>query len=225
MKKILVALIAVIAVVAVAVPMALAGSAPKATGDVDWAYGAVTGNVTFNAQGTTTDAKGQLQYTDSSGNYLNGVVTCFKQVDAKTAVFSGTITDGSPGYLTPANPYFIAKVVDNGTPGKAGPDQIAVWANAGGTNCAADPIHGTLPTLQAATSSSTSTRNYQFHPGEGRNTRPLTLMQGSRFNPLARSLSKQPSRGTSISNVPLTRSRLRWATGDDARRCTRPDVG
>ena len=50
----------------------------------------------FQRQGTTKDAKGQLSYTDSTGNYLNGVVTCFNQVDAKTAVFSGTITDGSP---------------------------------------------------------------------------------------------------------------------------------
>ena len=124
--------------------MALAGSAPKATGDVDWAYGAYTGNVTFNAQGTTTDAKGQLEYTNNTGNFLNGVVTCFKQVDAKTAVFSGKITDGSPDYVAPANPYFIAKVVDNGTPGKAGPDKIAIYANAGGTNCAADPIDDDL---------------------------------------------------------------------------------
>jgi hypothetical protein len=135
-KKILVALLTAVVAVGIAVPMALGASAPKATGGVDWVYGASTGHVSFNAQGTTTDAKGQLSYTDSTGNYLNGVVTCFKQVDSKTAVFSGTITDGSPSYLTPANPYFIAKVVDNGTPGTAGPDQIAVWANQGPTSCA-----------------------------------------------------------------------------------------
>jgi hypothetical protein len=139
-KNILVALIAVVAVVAVAVPMALAASAPKATGNVDWVYGAYTGNVTFTAQGTTTDAKGQLDYTNNTGAFLHGVVTCFKQVDAKTAVFSGKITDGSPDYVAPANPYFIAKVVDNGTPGKAGPDTIAVFANDGGTDCSVDPI-------------------------------------------------------------------------------------
>jgi hypothetical protein len=139
-KRILVALIAVVALGGVAVPMALGASAAKATGDVDWVYGAYTGHVNFNAQGTTTDAKGQLAYTNSAGAYLNGVVTCFKQVDAKTAVFSGTITDGSPDYMTPANPYFIAKVVDNGTPGTAGPDTIAVFANDGGRDCSIDPI-------------------------------------------------------------------------------------
>ena len=59
-------------------------------------------------------------------------------------MFSGKITDESPGYLTPADPYFIAKVVDNGMPGTAGPNRIAVWANVGGTDCLQDPIHDDL---------------------------------------------------------------------------------
>ena len=104
---------------------------------MDLTYGTATGNVTFDAQGTTTSAKGQLAYTDSSGAYLNGVVTCFSMV-GKTAVFSGTITSGSPGYMV-ANPYFVAKVVDGSTSGAAA-DKIAVWANVGGTDCSGDPI-------------------------------------------------------------------------------------
>ena len=136
MKRLLLAAVAVVAIGA-AVPAALAAPAPKATGDVDWSYApsATTGHVSFNAQGTITDAKGELVYSDSTGGQLHGVVTCYKQVNATTAVFSGKITDGSPGYVAPADPYFVAKVVDNGTPGTAGPDKIAVWANAGPRSC------------------------------------------------------------------------------------------
>ena len=87
------------------------------------------------------NAKGQLAATDGiPGGFLNGVVTCFKQIDSKTAIFSGTITDGSSYYMVGANPYFKAKVVDNGTPGKAGPDTISIYANTGGTDCSDDNI-------------------------------------------------------------------------------------
>ncbi len=55
-------------------------------------------------------------------------------------MFSGTITGGNPFYLTSPNPYFIAKVVDNGTPG-AGADKIAVYANHGDA-CSGD-VFGT----------------------------------------------------------------------------------
>ena len=100
-------------------------------------FGANTGHVSFTAQQTSPyfDGKGQLVYSDSLGGYLHGVVTCFNQVGDHAAVFSGVITDGSPDYMAPPNPYFIAKVVDNGTPGTAGPDQIAVWANEGPHSC------------------------------------------------------------------------------------------
>ena len=138
MKRILLIGLAALVAVSIAVPVALGASAPKATGNVDWVYGpAVTGNVTFDAQGTTTDAKGQLAYTNSVGQFLNGVVTCFKKIDSKTAVFSGTITDGSPVFT--ANPYFVAKVVDNGSSGAAGPDTIAVFVNDVPQNCSVDP--------------------------------------------------------------------------------------
>jgi hypothetical protein len=110
-----------------------------ATGNVDWVYdpNGSTGNVTFTAHGTKASAKGELTYTDSKGDALNGVVTCFERIDAQTAVFSGTITGGNPFYLTSPNPYFIAKVVDNGAEG----DQIAVYANHGDA-CSGD-VFGT----------------------------------------------------------------------------------
>jgi hypothetical protein len=112
-------------VIGAVVPAALAAPSPKATGDVDWVYGSVTGNVTFSAQGTPADAKGELVYTDSTGARLHGAVAWYVQIDPKTAVFGGTITEGSAGYLGSANPYFVAKVVDNGTPrgGWAGQDR------------------------------------------------------------------------------------------------------
>ena len=99
MKRILLIGLTPVIAVGISVPVALAASAPKATGNVDFVFqtgnGPVTGNVTFNAQGTTTNAKGQLAYTNSVGQFLNGVVTSYSQ-SGNTAVFSGTITDGSP---------------------------------------------------------------------------------------------------------------------------------
>ena len=109
MKKIVLIGLAAVVAVGIAVPMALGASAPKATGNVDFVYPNVTGNVTFEAQGTTTNAKGKLAYTNSTGGYLNGVVTCYIKVD-NTAMFSGPITSGSPGYT---GTYFVAKVVDD----------------------------------------------------------------------------------------------------------------
>jgi hypothetical protein len=161
MKRLFLAAIAVIAIGAV-VPAALAApspkpmpatvapSSPKATGDVDWSYApsATTGHVTFNAQATPTDAKGDLVYTDSTGSQLRGAVTWYKQLDSKSALFGGPITSGRPAYLAPANPYFVAKVVDNGTPGTAGPDKIAVWANVGPQSSPTDdPIGSDLASV------------------------------------------------------------------------------
>ena len=114
----------------------------EAIGNVDCVYGPTgsTGNVTFTAQGTKTSATGELAFTDSTGDSLSGVVTCFERINDTTAVSSGTITGGNPAYLAAANPYFIAKVVDNGTPGAAG-DKIAVYANHGDA-CSGD-VFGT----------------------------------------------------------------------------------
>ena len=97
----------------------------RATGDVTWDYqGIVTGTVSFNANATG----GSLDYKNSNGTWLHGVVTSYRQIDAHTAVFAGTITDGSPDYTvnhTDGPDYFFAKVVDGGTSGSNG-DQIAV---------------------------------------------------------------------------------------------------
>ena len=115
-----------------------------ANGDVNFAVelgdpiGLLTGNVTFAAQGTTTNATGQLAMTNSLGWHLNGDVTCFNRIDAKTAVFSGSITDASP---LPTPGYFIAKVIDNGSSG----DKIVVFVNEHGTANCSDPANDGLP--------------------------------------------------------------------------------
>ena len=74
--------------------------------------------------------------TNSWGYSLTGDVTCFNRIDAKTAVFSGTITDATL-YATPG--YFIAKVIDNGSSG----DKIVVFVNEhGNANCSDPSLDG-----------------------------------------------------------------------------------
>jgi hypothetical protein len=82
---------------------------------------------------------GSLDYQNSIGQWLHGVVTSYRQIDDNTAVFAGTITDGSADYTEghPGPDYFFAKVVDGGTSGSNG-DQIAVLANEGPTNASGD---------------------------------------------------------------------------------------
>jgi hypothetical protein len=67
MRKIVVAVVALVAI-GIAVPMALGVPAPKATGGVDFTFptesGSVNAHASFTAQGTTVDAKGQIQYRD-----------------------------------------------------------------------------------------------------------------------------------------------------------------
>jgi hypothetical protein len=104
-----------------------------ATGDVTWDYqGIVTGTVSFNANATG----GSLDYQNSNGMWLHGVVSSYRQIDAHTAVFAGTITDGSLDYTErhAGTDYFFAKVVDGGSKG----DQIAVLANEGPTDASGD---------------------------------------------------------------------------------------
>ena len=112
---------------------AFAAPAPdKATGSVTWVYqGAVTGQVTFNANAKTG---GSLDYQNSNGQWLHGVVdpTTVHKLDPHTAVFEGQITSGSDDYQ-PGTGTFSAKVVDNSTSGRDG-DMIAVYANAGPAN-------------------------------------------------------------------------------------------
>jgi len=105
-----------------------------ATGDVTWDYqGVITGTVKFDASA----AGGTLAYTNANGAVLNGTVTSYRQIDAHTAVFAGTIDNGSPDYTVnhEGPDYFFAKVVD-GTSGS--PDQIAVLANEGPTDASGD---------------------------------------------------------------------------------------
>jgi hypothetical protein len=135
MKKAILVL-AVALVAAVLVPLAVASSSPQhSTGSVDWNYqGNVTGHVNFDANAKTG---GSLDYQDSTGGWIHGVVQDYKQIDDHTAVFTGTITDGSQNYTIPG--HFYAKVVDGGSSGKQG-DQIAVLANAGPQNVN-DPVY------------------------------------------------------------------------------------
>jgi hypothetical protein len=134
MKKLILGLVVMAATAAILVPLATAGQSPHhATGSVDWNYqGTITGHVSFNANEKTG---GTLDYQNSNGQWLHGVVTSYRQIDDHTAVFAGTITDGSPDYTTSHDgpDYFFAKVVD-GTSGS--PDQIAVLANEGPTDAA-----------------------------------------------------------------------------------------
>lgn len=138
MQKVVLGLLAAAVTAAVAVPAAVAAPSPAhATGDVAWDYnGVVTGHVSFNANQKTG---GSLDYQNSKGQWLHGVVTSYRQIDDHTAVFAGTITDGSPDYTTghEGDDYFFAKVVDGGTSGSKG-DQIAVLANEGPTSVSDD---------------------------------------------------------------------------------------
>jgi hypothetical protein len=125
-------------IAALAIPtLAIAGGSPAhATGNVTWDYkGLVTGSVIFDANQKTG---GSLDYQNSNGMWLHGVVTSYRQIDDHTAVFAGTIIDGSDDYTvnhTDGPDYFFAKVVD-GTSGS--PDQIAVLGNEGPTNASGD---------------------------------------------------------------------------------------
>jgi hypothetical protein len=138
MKKVIFGLLIAAVTAAIAVPLAVAGSSPAhATGDVTWDYkGLVTGNVSFNANEKTG---GSLDYQNSNGMWLHGVVTSYRQIDDHTAVFAGPITGGSLDYTDrhEGPDYFFAKVVDGGTSGSKG-DQIAVLANEGPTNAFGD---------------------------------------------------------------------------------------
>src|SRR6476646_10750885 len=112
MKKVILGLLVIAVTAAIAVPMAIA-AAPTglATGNVTWDYkGLVTGTVIFNANQKTG---GSLDYQNSNGMWLHGAVSSYRQIDDHTAVFAGTITDGSADYTVnhPGTDYFFAKVV------------------------------------------------------------------------------------------------------------------
>ncbi len=111
------------AVVALAVPVgtAVAGNGDKATGGgkVLFSDGDVKAStIAFTAQGTTTDAKGQVQFIDrSAGTGKNqvkyhGVVDCI-EVTGNAAIIGGYKKKGDP---TDPDTRFVLRVTDNGEP-------------------------------------------------------------------------------------------------------------
>jgi hypothetical protein len=133
LKKIIFAMVVAVATAAIVLPLAVAGPSPAhANGNVTWKFHDdpngtdYTGTVIFNANEKTG---GSLDYQNNTGQWLHGVVDNYKQINANTVVFTGTITAGSDDYL-PGTGHFYAKVVDGGSSGVQG-DKIAVLANAG----------------------------------------------------------------------------------------------
>ena len=116
---------------------------PSATGDVTWdashLYEGLTGTVKFDADVNG----GSLDYTNSYGSYLHGVVTpgTYQQV-GNTATFDGTFTDGSANFVQHGDgtDYFHAKIVDGGTSG----DKIVVFVNEDAYDVWADVTGGDL---------------------------------------------------------------------------------
>jgi len=99
MKKVIFGLLVAAVTAAIAVPLAVAGPSPAhATGNVTWSFHDngtgkdYTGTVIFNANEKTG---GSLDYQNNTGQWLHGVVDSYKQFDANTVVFTGTITAGS----------------------------------------------------------------------------------------------------------------------------------
>ena len=141
--------VAVMASAALAIAVAgsaiAAGGGPKATGGVKFitAEGG-NGKANFNAQPTSTGAKGTVQVVITGvANVADfkGDVTCYSQT-GQTARFSGRIVKGSalvssgPQEGQPATGYRIT-VVDTGEPGN-GNDQIRVQRTPDVPDCNAD---------------------------------------------------------------------------------------
>jgi hypothetical protein len=87
----------------------------------------------FNAQGTPTSAKGQIETklvdpaTGEKVGQFHGVVDCYRQTGPNSAIFGGRVTDfqGKAGDVQDFAPYFEWAVVDNGEGAKAtGPDMF-----------------------------------------------------------------------------------------------------
>ena len=148
MKKILLGLVAAAAIAAPLVVAGTASAAPapatKATGNVTWVVttvdGTFNGTVRFDANSKTG---GTLDYTNSFGSYLHGVVTPDSVVKTgNTVTFDGTFTDASANYLQGGN-VFHAVVTDVSTSGSHG-DEIAVFVNERAYNVHADVTSGNL---------------------------------------------------------------------------------
>ena len=145
MKKFLLGLVAAAAIAApLAVGTANAASAPapaKATGTVTWNYqGTVTGSVVFNANDKTG---GTLDYTDSTGQTLHGVVTPEDTVTkvGNKVTFEGTITDSNVEWNI--GRHFTGVVIDGSTSGRNG-DQIGLFVARDADDILADVTGGNL---------------------------------------------------------------------------------
>jgi hypothetical protein len=152
MKRGVIALAAVLVLASAALAVA-AATGGKATGGVN--HTTVAGfqaHRSFNAQGTPTDAKGQVEtrITDPVTGALvrqwHGEVDCYQPLDATTARFSGVVTNSQGGEEVEGE-YFRWTVRDNGEGANAPPDQIAAerFANKPASACTL----GTTPAFDA----------------------------------------------------------------------------
>jgi hypothetical protein len=119
MKKLTVIAVGLVSALMLAVA-AGAGGPPKATGGIwmEGASGVWVEHVTFNAQGTETDAKGQINFYETKNGALwqqfHGIVDCYFQQDNE-AWFSGTVDDLTLGTgNTNGHLIFQVHAVDNG---------------------------------------------------------------------------------------------------------------
>lgn len=108
---------------------------PRAAGGVGFTWYSpfrtsdVVDQVSFTAQGTTTDAKGQIDVSEylADGTLVqlfHGVVDCYYQ-DGNTAYFSGVVTELYLGVSQNVNLFFRVGVQDNGEGANAAaPDMI-----------------------------------------------------------------------------------------------------
>ena len=105
-----------------------------------WNYQGTTGSVVFNANDKTG---GTLDYTDSTGQTLHGVVTPDDKVTkvGNEVTFEGTITDSNVAWNI-GQP-FTGVVIDVSTSGRNG-DQIGVFVARDVDGILADVTGGNL---------------------------------------------------------------------------------
>ena len=104
-----------------------------------WNYQGTTGSVVFNANDKTG---GTLDYTDSTGQTLHGVVTPGTVVkDGNKVTFDGTITDST--VVWNLDRPFTGVVIDVSTSGHNG-DQIGLFVDRDVDDILADVTGGNL---------------------------------------------------------------------------------
>ena len=129
----------IVPIAAVASPASAAAPAAKATGSVTWNYQGTTGSVVFDANNKTG---GTLDYTDSTGQTLHGVVSVGTVMkDGNTVTFVGTITDSNVEWNLGKS--FTGVVKDVSTSGSNG-DQIGLFVDRAVDDILADVTAGNL---------------------------------------------------------------------------------